>query len=698
MSIKTMSVGVFCAWGATIVLSGSAETLEVGPNRPYRTIQSAADSAKPGDVVLIDPGVYREWVKPANAGTKEAPITYRARERGKTVISGADIISGWTRRADGLWEVRLPYDACCRGFNPFTDFIYGNWYQTEKGVRNPRTALFRGREQMRFREALKDLAEQRQGPTYLLNVAGFTMSGKVIAGSDAIELSGGIKTGSETKWGTELGYITPGSTAAYSGFGNVTNFTLHYSSKHEGLVEFHDGTREGTLLGMVGLSGTGAWNAYGDRPVSLDRAPETGRLMLVFRPRTYYEKRPFVGAYLLQPGMAAGTIVANFREDPNDGKTELVVRPCCFYPIREGRDYQRLEGLVFRDAGPNWAGPHSEQLALVGTNWSRGWVIEDCEISGSPCAGITLGKYGDEFDNYSDDSQRYTEAIERAIRHGIDKVGHHTVRRCRIRSCDQVGICGSLGAVFSTIENCDIGYCYWNANFWGSEMACIKIHAAVDVLIKDNDLHHTGSHGAIWLDWMAQGTRISGNFIHDLKIGRTTEWDAGIFVEVSHGPVIIDNNVILADHSISTIGSQSVACIGNILAGKVSSIGDGRRTPIWEPHSIKLRQMLNDCGGGDHRFYNNVMACEPPTEGKYPNVAADNVVIPAEAWTFADGGRYGVKEAPHLNFRPVDTERLGKTVLGRQAFENRDGSRYVWDADHSPVRTLWDLQSCNGVK
>lgn len=674
---------------AGMALAVSAATLEVGPSRAYRTIQSAADVAKPGDTVLIDPGVYREWVKPANAGTKDAPITYRAREKGKTVITGSDVITGWTKRADGLWEVRLPYDAF-GGFNPITDFIYGNWYYPAKGVRNPRTALFRGNGQMRFREKLADFGALYPCPEFLVNVAGLTVNGKVIAGADAMELSGTIKPNHKAKWGYELGYATPGSTAVYGNFPKVKAFTLHYSAEFEGRIEFRDGTAKGPVIGEADLTTTGGWKAYEDRAVTLERAPQSGRLAMVFTHRKSYGKRAYVGSYLLRPGMVAGTIVANFKEDPNDGKTELVVRPCCFYPIREGRDYLRLEGLVFRDAGPNWAGPHAEQLALVGTHWSKGWVIEDCEVSGSPCAGISLGKHGDEYDNYSDESQRYTEAIERAIRHGIDRVGYHTVRRCRIRSCDQAGICGSLGAMFSTIEACDIGYCHWNANFRGCENACIKIHAAVDVLIKGNNLHHSGRFAAIWLDWMAQGTRVTGNYIHELHVDPSSPWEGGIFVEVSHGPVIIDNNVILANASITSVGSQSIACVGNILGGRISSINNKRQTPIWEPHSVKLRQMLNSCKAGDHRYYNNVIAGELPVNTTYANVAADNVKVPRACLAAGvDGTSYTAKLPEDfvrtVTFKPVDTARLGKNVLGKQAFENRDGTPYVWDAAASPA-------------
>ena len=682
-----------CGLAAVLLTAGMASgaTLEVGPTRSYRTIQAAADVAKPGDVVIIDPGVYREWVKPANAGTAEAPITYRARERGKAVITGADVVTGWRKRADGLWEVKLPYDAF-GGLNPFTDFISGNWYQPPKGVRNPRTALFRGRERMRFREKLDEFAGPPAGSEFLVNLAGMSVDGKVIAGADAAELSGTIRRGQDTAWGCELGFITTGSTALYGGFPKAAKFTVHYSSEFEGRIEFRDGSATGPSLGAVELRNTGGWKHYAGCPVKLDRAPETGRLALVFGRRPGYGNRLYVGSFALEPGMAAGTVVADFKCDPNDGKTELVVRPCCFYPIREGRDYQRLEGLVFRDAGPNWAGPHSEQLALVGTNWSRGWVIEDCEISGSSCAGVTLGKHGDRFDNYSDDSQSFTQAIARAIDRGIEKVGYHTVRRCRIRSCGQVGVCGSLGAAFSTIEGCDIGYCHWDENFSGFEQACIKIHGAVDMVIKDNDLHHAGEFGGIWLDWMAQGARVTGNFIHDLRLNPKCVLFSGVFVEVSHGPVIIDNNVILACNGVTASGSQGLACVGNVISGKLHTLDDKhRRTPIWEPHTVKMREMLNDCGGGDHRFYNNVLAFEPPKNGKYPSVAADNLVIPLTNWTFGSGCDYAVKVPAGVvrpDFKPVDTARLGKNVLGHQAFENRDGTPYVWDAARSPASAL----------
>ena len=66
-----------------------------------------------------------------------------------------------------------------------------------------------------------------------------------------------------------------------------------------------------------------------------------------------------------------------------------------------------------------WAPPTAEQIGLIGTHWSRGWVIEDNEISHSVCSGIALGKHGDEWDNTSaNTAEGYVKTIERGHARG----------------------------------------------------------------------------------------------------------------------------------------------------------------------------------------------------------------------------------------------------------------------------------------
>jgi hypothetical protein len=63
--------------------------------RPFRTIQHAADVARAGDTVKVVSGVYRESVILEHSGETDRPITFSA-ESG-VVLTGADILTGWER-------------------------------------------------------------------------------------------------------------------------------------------------------------------------------------------------------------------------------------------------------------------------------------------------------------------------------------------------------------------------------------------------------------------------------------------------------------------------------------------------------------------------------------------------------------------------------------------------------------------------
>ena len=71
------------------------------------------------------------------------------------------------------------------------------------------------------------------------------------------------------------------------------------------------------------------------------------------------------------------------RLNPNEQLVEINVRRTVFYPDQPGRNYITVRGFIMRHAATPWAPPTSEQVGLIGTHWSKGWIIENNVISHS---------------------------------------------------------------------------------------------------------------------------------------------------------------------------------------------------------------------------------------------------------------------------------------------------------------------------
>lgn len=361
---------------------------------------------------------------------------------------------------------------------------------------------------------------------------------------------------------------------------------------------------------------------YGDWFKDLGRAHHTGAVYLngqsfyesntlqnVLSPQQYPKSRfPKKSMYTwyCETDQDNTYIYANFHgKNPNKETIEINVRKACFYPSHPGINYITVSGFEMCHAATQWAPPTAEQIGLLGTHWSKGWVIQDNIIHDSRCVGITLGKDRTTGHNVWINNNKcksgattYNEVVFKALQSGWSKelVGSHLVRGNTIYNCEQAGIVGSLGAIFSTIQNNHI-YDIWTKRlFEGAEMAGIKIHAAIDVLIANNHVHNTGR--GIWIDWMAQGTRITANLLYD----NTTD---DLFSEVNHGPYLVDNNICLSKKSLRDY-SQGGAFVHNLFAGYFEfNPVDDRATPYHYPHSTQITG-LDIISGGDNRFYNNL--------------------------------------------------------------------------------------------
>ncbi len=322
-------------------------------------------------------------------------------------------------------------------------------------------------------------------------------------------------------------------------------------------------------------------------------------------------------------------IYANFQgKNPNTENVEINVRRNCFYPDKNGVGYITLSGFVVKQAATTWAPPTAYQEGMVGPHWSKGWIIEDCEISDSKCSGISLGKYLQPNNEnkwttkfYKDGTQTERDAICQAQLEGWTKenIGSHIIRRCNIHDCGQTGIVGHLGGVFSIIEDNHIHHINNKQDLAGAEIGGIKMHAAIDVIIRRNHFHHCTR--GLWLDWQAQGTRVSQNLFHDnvppkgTEIADSLALAEDIFIEVSHGPTLIDNNLLLSNCA-CRISTQGIALVHNLIAGSFIWVGNGtdnggikfpspRYTPYHVPHRTEVAGFMTILHG-DARFYNNI--------------------------------------------------------------------------------------------
>ena len=583
---------------------------------PLRTIQRAADMAQPGDVITVHAGVYRERVNPPRGGASEKKrIVYRAAPGERVEIKGSEAVTNWTKVQDDVWRVTLP-KSFFGGFNPYGDLIRGDWFDRRGRDHHTGAVYLNGdwlTEAAKLEEVLMPAGTAPAWLTkgsreFMFNLAWLRPGGKGGGGPQIAATSFAAKQGTTNAPCSEgeecVGWIAPGDWLRYERFdfgAGCEELAIRAASEAAGgIVEIRLDTPEGELLGTCALPNTGGWQSWSTFPARIKPVKGNRTLCLVFGARQAPALNPQL--WFAQVGPADTTIWAQFKGvDPNRELVEINVRRAVFYPDQPGRNYITVRGFTLRHAATPWAPPTAEQIGLIGTHWSKGWVIENNVISHSVCSGIALGKHGDAYDNTSaNTAEGYVKTIERAQAHPIawtrENIGHHVVRNNTISHCEQAGIVGSLGAAFCTVTGNVIHDVHVRRLFSGAEMAGIKFHAAIDTFIQGNHIYRTCL--GLWLDWMAQGTRVSGNLFHD---------NAGqdLFVEVDHGPFVVDNNLFLSGTSLLDM-SEGGAYAHNLFTGKISSTEEpDRQTPYHPAHSTAVAG-LQSIKGGDDRFYNNI--------------------------------------------------------------------------------------------
>jgi hypothetical protein len=262
------------------------------------------------------------------------------------------------------------------------------------------------------------------------------------------------------------------------------------------------------------------------------------------------------------------TIWANFgKANPNKELAEINVRESIFMPQITGLKYITVDGLDFMHAAANWAPPNLElQMGAVGTRMGKHWIIQNCIITNARCVGIILGHAPGA--DYND----------------IDAFGDHIVRNNIIRRCGQEGIAGQKGATRSLISGNFIEQTNYRKEFGGWETAAIKFHNSVDTVISGNLIrgvfHQQQGAFGIWIDYANQGFRITRNVIYDTQA-------ATVFLEMNHGPTLVDNNILIGQEVLSN--SEATVFAHNLFfnCSYQYNPDTNRRSAYYAPHTTK---------------------------------------------------------------------------------------------------------------
>ncbi|MGN0229573.1 MAG: carbohydrate-binding protein [Muribaculaceae bacterium] len=682
--------------------------------RPFKTIMSAARVAMAGDVITVHEGVYRERVVPPRGGTSDrARITYQAAPGERVVITGSEKVDGWKKVGENTWSVTLPNSFFGEN-NPFDEQLYGSWYHGHGRPNHTGSVYLNGkrlREIFSKDEVLRAIngdpkwyaeADGNGGPVLMNFEWARPSKGKKLTSMQASVENGdqAICIAIIDRW--PFGYLKDGSVMHFDGldFGEKSD-TLYFQAAtlaKGGIVEMRLDTADGEYLGCAMVTNTGDWENFAVFPLKMTR-PLSGKhniCLITKAPAQILDGKTTIWAQF-----PAGT-------DPNNGSVEVAVRPQVFYPDYAGVNYITVRGFVMENAATNWAPPSAEQPGLIGTRWAKGWIIENNVIRNSRCAGVALGRstFGHSHHYQTLPPEVYAEpnggqTVEQLKDYfenaswNKEETGFHIVRGNHIYECGQVGIVGCSGAAFSLIEDNEIHDICIDETFTGEEMAGIKLHFAVDAILRNNHIYRTIR--GMWLDWGPQGIQVTGNLFHDNNDCED------LFMEVCHGPALVANNIFLSPNALN-LSSQGVACVHNLINGKIGGGRDrcagGRLTYVYKPHSTtSVGKVPNP--GGDLQCINNLITAdadfdhfdEPglPIRCKGNVAAAESGFNPDVKLVEKEDGWYltmGVSEKWKTAEKRamVKSSNLDKAQIPDQAFTNPDGSPFQIDRDYMGVK------------
>ena len=304
-------------------------------------------------------------------------------------------------------------------------------------------------------------------------------------------------------------------------------------------------------------------------------------------------------------------------------------------PQTSGLGYITVDGFQLMHSAENWQPPGLDvQMGTIGPRMGKCWVIQNCTVTNARCVGIILG---------------HATGVDYA---GIDAFGDHVVRNNVIRRCGEAGIAGQKGATRCLIEGNLIEETNYRKEFGGWETAAIKFHESVDAVIRGNLIRRVSHQGygafGIWMDWANQGSRLTGNIIYDTQA-------AGIFLEMNHGPTLVDHNILIGQGVRSN--SEGTVLAHNLFVdcGSEMVSDTERSSQYYKPHT-RVRVASKQGIPADDKWFNNIFAGRGLDDvGRASGYASDYNVFLAGARKSSFGDQHSVVDPFDVACRREDS-------------------------------------------
>ncbi len=294
------------------------------------------------------------------------------------------------------------------------------------------------------------------------------------------------------------------------------------------------------------------------------------------------------GAFWVEDNGMTIHFTAPAERKPEDLAIELTVHEQVFAPSKRHLNYIRVSGLSLEHAGNGIPIP-TPQKGLLSSNAGHHWIISDCTIQHANTIGADLG--GGYWNYPVGDFQ-----------------GGHIVRRCVFRHCGLSALQAwhNRPNEFLLVEDCLFEQNAFLPVERRYESAGVKLHGLQNSLIRRNVIRDSGFTASLWLDGEIFNTRVTQNVLGNLG-GGASVLGGHVFIEVSLGPCLIDNNVMIGSERNGFYEHDSERCVvvQNLIAKCAGSAvhthmtDPGRRVMPWDRPNPPLEN--------EHRMLGNIL-------------------------------------------------------------------------------------------